>query len=181
MRCCLIAVVAANLLRSGGVTLDVGLDRFIQNLTSELGNATEPLVPTKDRAAFHDIVAKDVALALANGSKTVKMAIGKNWVQLKEEKRDSYIKMVQDKFSSIFADSLTSFKSHVGLVVKAGAELPDNAARQKTFDYALQAPSKLLFKQLQDYQELLYMSSIFLQFHSKTHPSLLQMSSVHVM
>jgi hypothetical protein len=177
----LAALAAASLLRgeSNGVTLDVGLDRFVQNLTVLLTNATASHLAGNDSAAFEKFLAVDVSKILSNGTRPIKQAIGQNWVKLKEEKRDNYIQMLTSKFADIYDDSMASFVKHVSSVVQAGDGMTLEK-REKNVDYALQAPSHLFFKSLKDYEELLYMSNIFLQFHQSKRPSMLQLSLVRV-
>jgi len=159
---------------------DVGLDKFVQNLTVLLTNATAPHIAGKDKAAFEQFLAADVSKILSNGTRPIKMAIGQNWVKLKEEKRDDYINMLNSKFADIYNDTTSSFLKHVTSVVVAG-EGASLDKREKGVDDALQAPSRLFFKSLKDYEELLYMSNIFLQFQKKDfHPSMLQLSSTRV-
>jgi hypothetical protein len=176
----LAALAAGALLRSGssGVTLDVGLDRFVQNLTALLTNATVPHIEGADGTAFQQYLVADVSKILSNGTRPIKVAIGQNWVKLKEEKRDDYINMLKSKFADIYDDSLKSFVKHASSVVEVKGLKLD--AREKSLDYALQAPSKLFFKSLKDYEELLYMSNIFLQFRAKGRPSMLQLALVRV-
>jgi hypothetical protein len=171
------ALAAASLLRadSSGVTLDVGLDKFVQNLTVLLTNATASHIAAKDEASFQQFLVADVSKILSNGTRPIKQAIGQNWVKLKEEKRDDYIQMLKSKFGSIYDDSYSSFLKHVTNVVKAGdGGMQSLEKREKAVDDALQSPSKLFFKSLHDYEELLYMSNIFLQFQKKMRPIFLQ-------
>jgi hypothetical protein len=158
--------------------LDVGLDKFVQNLTVLLTNATASHIAAKDEAAFQQFLKADVSKILSNGTRPIKQAIGQNWVKLKEEKRDDYIQMLKSKFAEIYDDSYASFVKHVTTVVSVdGANLE---VREKSVDEALQSPSHLFFKSLKDYEELLYMSNIFLQFQKKIRPSMLQLNSVRV-
>merc|ERR1719331_3337930 len=177
----LAALASASLLRAegGGVTLDVGLDKFVQNLTFLLTNATVSHIAKADEASFRQFLVADVSKILSNGTRPIKQAIGQNWVRLKEEKRDDYIQMLKSKFAEIYDDSMASFLKHATNVVTAGSGLSLDA-REKNLDYALQAPSHLFFKSLKDYEELLYMSNIFLQFQSKGHISMLQLNLVSV-
>jgi len=174
------ALAAASLLRAdnSGVTLDVGLDRFVQNLTVLLTNATASHIAGKDEAAFQQFLVADVSKTLSNGTRPIKQAIGQNWVKLKEEKRDDYIQMLTKKFAEIYDDSYASFLKHVTNVVAVGTRSLN--ATEKGVDDALQSPSRLFFKSLKDYEELLYMSNIFLQFHQSKRPSMLQLSLVRV-
>jgi hypothetical protein len=176
------ALAAASLLRSesSGVTLDVGLDKFVQNLTVLLTNATVPHIPGKDAAAIRQFLVADVSKILSNGTRPIKQAIGQNWVKLKEEKRDDYIQMLKSKFAGIYEDSTSSFLKHVTNVAEAGGDLVSLDVREKGLDDALQAPARLFFKSLKDYEELLYMSNIFLQFQKKVRPSMLQLESIRV-
>jgi len=88
--------------------------------------------------------------------------------------------MLKSKFGEIYDDSYSSFLKHVTSVVEAGDGVMTLDNREKCLDDALQSPSKLFFKSLKDYEELLYMSNIFLQFQKKIHPSMLQLSSIRV-
>jgi hypothetical protein len=176
------SISAASLLRSenNGVTLDVGLDRFVQNLTALLTNATVSHIAKADEASFRQFLVADVSKILSNGTRPIKQAIGQNWVRLKEEKRDNYIQMLNSKFAEIYDDSMASFLKHAGSVLEEGDGTMSLDAREKSLDYALQSPSHLFFKSLKDYEELLYMSNIFLQFQSKGRPSMLQLALVRV-
>jgi hypothetical protein len=180
----LAALAAASRLRAGsaggGVTLDVGLDKFVQNLTVLLTNATASHMAGKDEAAFQQYLVADVSKILSNGTRPIKQAIGQNWVKLKEEKRDDYINMLKIKFGEIYDDSYSSFLKHVTHVVEAGEDVMKLDKREHLLDDALQSPSRLFFKSLKDYEELLYMSNIFLQFQKKMRPSMLQLASIRV-
>merc|ERR1712100_824377 len=118
-------------------------------------------------------------MGLSNGTRPIKVAIGQNWVKLKEEKRDDYIQMLKSKFADIYDDSTASFLKHATSVVTESNGMSLDK-REKNIDYALQAPSRLFFKSLKDYEELLYMSNIFLQFQKKGHISMLQLNLVSV-
>merc|ERR1719311_111999 len=113
------ALAAASFLRSenSGVTLDVGLDRFVQNLTVQLANATTSHTAGANDTAFQKFLKADVSNIISNGTRPIKQAIGQNWVKLKEEKRDDYIQMLKSKFAEIYDDSYASFLKHVTTVV----------------------------------------------------------------
>merc|ERR1719201_2528159 len=145
MKCFFVAALgAASLLRSenNGVTLDVGLDRFVQNLTALLTNATVSHIAKADEASFRQFLVADVSKILSNGTRPIKQAIGQNWVRLKEEKRDDYIQMLTSKFGEIYDDSYASFLKHVTNVVAVGGEM-SLEKREKSVDAALQSPTHL--------------------------------------
>jgi hypothetical protein len=175
------ALAAASFLRSenSGVTLDVGLDKFVQNLTVQLANATASHTAGANDTAFQKFLKADVSNIISNGTRPIKQAIGQNWVKLKEEKRDDYINMLKSKFAEIYGDSMASFVKHAGNIAEAGAGM-SLEKREASLDRALQSPSRLFFKSLKDYEELLYMSNIFLQFQKKGHISMLQLNLVSV-
>merc|ERR1719331_3612309 len=121
--CAALAASARLRAEGSGVTLDVGLDKFVQNLTVLLTNATASHIAAKDEAAFQQYLKTDVSKILSNGTRPIKQAIGQNWVKLKEEKRDDYIQMLTSKFGEIYDDSYASFLKHVTNVVAVGGEM----------------------------------------------------------
>ena len=74
---------------------------------------------------------------------------------------------------------MASFVKHAGNIAEAGEGM-SLEKREASLDRALQSPSRLFFKSLKDYEELLYMSNIFLQFQKKGHISMLQLNLVKV-
>ena len=74
---------------------------------------------------------------------------------------------------------MASFVKHASNVAEAGEGM-SLEKREASLDRALKSPSLLFFKSLKDYEELLYMSNIFLQFQKKGHISMLQLNLVKV-
>lgn len=148
------------------VTLDVGLDRFASDATAAILKVTEEHAP-KDpevRAQFEREVAAAVNRSLTNATDPIKKMVAKNWVELKEEKRDMYASLVHDKFQEIFNTTSASFASHAKIKFQKveDFEKPEEK-REHDLSYIVDGPMKRLAGSLKDYAELMYMSNIFVQ------------------
>ena len=165
---------------STNTTLDVGLDAFVQNLTSALVEHTKAKVnATGNLSHFETMVGEVLRTTLKTELKPVKQEIGQHWVDLKEEKRDEYVTMLKKKFTELLSKGYDGYLRHADLKFHTGKDLTsDHLAAD--LDYIVKSPTKRLVGTLKDYTDLLYMSNIFLSFHVTHQRSHLILATIKI-
>lgn len=155
--------------RGNHSVLDVGFSTFEAEV-ARLGaedlqrlNATGNLTEQSRKAA---------AIAFREAFRSVKQEVANAWMELKPEKRDLFVMKVREKFEGLFKEGEVSISkaldSHLKLLFAASPKV--RAVKGDPVELltrALKSPLKLMGSRLHDYEDLIYMSNIFLKFREK--------------
>lgn len=147
--------------------LDVGFGTFEEKVAKMAEEALRKMnITDRDPTTEGKEVAK---MAFREAFLPVKKEVAKSWTELKPEKRDLFTFKVKTQFMDLFKDAEPKISkafepSHlkIYLNVQKKGETPVDI-----LSHVLKSPLKTLGSRLHDYEDLIYMSNIFLKFREQ--------------
>jgi len=150
--------------------LDLGLNRFEGDAEQMFLSALTSKLPASNesRQDFNKTVEVAFKAEFDQSMKPIKEKVSKYWVELKDEKRDTFAAEVKKKFDSIFDGQSKEIAKRADSF--SAKDLPpgaDDAAVKTHIGKVVSSKLKFLTHQMDNYVELYYMSSIFLGYRVK--------------
>lgn len=164
--------------------LDVGFKGFEADAEAAVLGALVPRLPSSLAAAareeFNHTVSLEIQARFNASVAATKASVAKHWMELKDEKRDSFVAQLKNRFSDIFESHRARFAHRASVDFFTEKDLPpqaDDAHVRLNIDRLMNHSMVSLTKQLDDYTEMFYMSSIFLGYRVKASKKMLSLVS----